>query len=333
MRFIQVAGGTCSALAGLIGQARSRGDRQSQGQKILDQRTIAVFVNPASTNAADADIEAGLALLREAGFAVSQESVDDPAKLADAIRDHPAGIVMVGGGDGTTACAAGALAGSGRILAILPLGNACDFARSLGIPRDPVDACRVVAEGRVHAVDVARVNGHTYLNMASLGLSVDVARRMSGDFKRRWGVFGYPKLLWDAARAARSFHVSIDCDGETLERRVIQIGIGNGFHYGGGMTVADDARLDDGLLHVHAIHPLPWWQLLFLFPYLWAGRFREPERVVAMTGARVKVTTPNQRTINADGEMATHTPATFEVDHGALKVCIPAEGPIPGLGA
>ncbi len=308
-----------------------RRDLHPRERNILDQKHIAVFVNPASTNA-QADLDAGFALLREAGFSLSMETVDDPANLADAIREHPAEIVMVGGGDGTTSCAAGVLANTDRVLAVLPLGNACDFARSLGIPRDPLEACRVVVEGRIHAVDVARVNGHTYLNMASLGLSVDVARRMSGEFKRRWGVFGYPKLLWDAARAARSFHVTIDCDGNTVERRVIQIGVGNGYHYGGGMTVADDARLDDGLLHVHAIHPLPWWQLLLLFPYLWAGRVREPERVIAMTGAKVKVTTHHERTVNADGEMANKTPATFEVDPGALKVCIPAEGPIPGLG-
>lgn len=297
----------------------------------MDARRIAVFVNPASTNAGT-DLEAGLDLLRTAGFSVSLESIDDPAGLADAIARHPAEIVMVGGGDGTTACAAGVLAGTQRVLAVLPLGNACDFARSLAIPRDPLEACRVVTQGRIHAVDVARVNGHTYINMASLGLSVDVARRMRGTFKQRWGVLGYPKLLWDAARAARSFHVTIDCDGQQVRRRVIQVGIGNGYHYGGGMTVADDARLDDGLLHVHAIHPLPWWQLLLLFPYVWSGRLREPETVVALKGAHVAVTTRHRHRVNADGELVSHTPARFEVMPGALRVCVPAEGPIPGLG-
>ena len=305
--------------------------RRKRGTGVAD-KSIAVFVNHASTNAG-ADLEAGLALLREAGYSVALEAIDDPAGLAAAIADHPAEVIMIGGGDGTTACAAGALAGTDRPLAVLPLGNACDFARSLAIPRDPLEACRIVTQGRIHAVDVARVNGRSYLNMASLGLSVDVARRMSGDFKRRWGVLGYPKLLWDAARAARSFRVTLACDDRRVSHRVIQIGVGNGFHYGGGMTVADDARLDDGLLHVHAIHPLPWWQLLFLFPYVWTGRLRKPERVIALTGTRVEVTTHNTRTVNADGEMATHTPATFEVMPRALRVFVPAEGEVPGLQA
>ena len=298
----------------------------------MSGKSIAVFVNPSSTNAG-ADLEAGLDLLREAGFAVALETIGDPAGLAQAIAEHPAGIVMIGGGDGTTACAAGALAGTERTLAVLPLGNACDFARSLGIPREPLEACRTVTQGRIHAVDVARVNGRSYLNMASLGLSVDVARRMSGEFKRRWGVLGYPKLLWDAARAARSLHVDIDCDGEHVRRRVIQIGVGSGYHYGSGMTVADDARLDDGLLHVHAIHPLPWWLLLLLFPYLWAGHLRGLERVVALQGQRVVVTTSSRRTVNADGELASHTPATFTIEPRALRVFVPAEGAIPGLRA
>lgn len=300
----------------------------------MTSQRIAVCINAGSTNA-DADVDAGLSLLEDAGHRLTRETFDDPGELEAAIRRGAAeaDIVMVGGGDGTMAMAAGVLAGTGTPLAVLPLGNACDFARSLGLPRDPVEACRTVVEGRRHAVDVASVNGRTFLNMASMGLSVDIARRMTAEVKRRWGVLGYPRLLWDAARAARAFRVDIDCDGHTERRRVIQVGVGNGFHYGGGMTVAEDARIDDGLLHVHAIRPVPWWQLLLLFPYVWAGRFREPEPIVAMTGRRIVLTTRRPRTVNADGEMACRTPAVFEVRPRALEVFVPRDRTIPGLNA
>lgn len=299
----------------------------------MERQRIAVCVNGASTNAG-ADLEEGFALLREAGFEVEVETLDDPSELVACLKRLAEGadILMVGGGDGTTAAAAEAALKAGRPLAVLPLGNSCDFARSLAIPRDPVEACRLVVEGRRHAVDVATVNGRTFLNMASMGLSVEVARRMTKQIKKRWGVLGYPRLLWDAVHAARAFAVEIDCDGRIERRRVIQLGIGNGYHYGGGMTVDAEARLDDGLLHVHAIRPVPWWQLLLLFPFVWFGRFREPEPIVALTGRRIAVRTSRPRHVNADGELATETPAVFEVAPRALEVFVPAEGPIPGLG-
>lgn len=305
----------------------------SPEDRMAGQR-IAVCINGSSTRA-DADLDAGLALLEGAGWRVTCETFDDPGALEAAIRRAAAkaDVVMVGGGDSTMALAAGVVAGTGVPLAVLPLGNACDFARSLGIPRDPVEACRTAAEGRRHAVDVGSVNGRTFLNMASLGLSVEIARRMTKEVKRRWGVLGYSRLLWDAARAACAFQVEIDCDGRRERRRVIQVGVGNGFHYGGGMTVAEDARVDDGLLHVHAIRPVPWWQLLLLFPYVSVGRFREPEPIVAMTGRRIVVATRRPRTVNADGEMTCRKPAVFEVRPRALEVLVPRDRTIPGLSA
>jgi diacylglycerol kinase family enzyme len=45
------------------------------------------------------------------------------------------------------------------------------------------------------------------------------------------------------------------------------------------------------------------------------------------------VRTRHRHRINANGELASHTPARFEVMPGALRVCVPAAGPIPGLGA
>ena len=114
-------------------------------------------------------------------------------------------LVIIGGGDGTLNAAADALIETGLPLGILPLGTANDLARTLGIPADLVAAGQVIAAGRTHRIDLGRVNGKHFFNVASLGLSVQVARELDADLKRRWGVLGYAFIVWRAIRGRRPF--------------------------------------------------------------------------------------------------------------------------------
>ena len=95
--------------------------------------------------------------------------------------------VIVGGGDGTLHAAAPALIETGLTLGILPLGTANDLARTLGIDQDPVAAARTIADGYAREVDLGEVNGHPYWNVASVGLSVELAGELTAETKRRWG--------------------------------------------------------------------------------------------------------------------------------------------------
>ena len=77
---------------------------------------------------------------------------------------------MVGGGDGTVSSVVDALAGTGVTLGLLPLGTANDLARTLEVPLDLAAACATVANGKVVDIDVGRIGGTAFLNVASLGL-------------------------------------------------------------------------------------------------------------------------------------------------------------------
>jgi diacylglycerol kinase (ATP) len=62
-----------------------------------------------------------------------------------------------------------------RPFAVPPLGTANDFARTIGLPTDPLEAADVALNGRDHRIDVGLVNDHPYLNVASVGIASNVA--------------------------------------------------------------------------------------------------------------------------------------------------------------
>ena len=137
-------------------------------------REVLVCVNRSSGAAARSEREAEeiRAALANAGIEGRVELLDGAAIADQAKKAAEAGaeLIVVGGGDGTISAAAGALAGSGTSLGILPLGTLNHFARDLGIPMKLDEAAKVIAAGHARRVDVAEVNGRTFINNSAIGL-------------------------------------------------------------------------------------------------------------------------------------------------------------------
>jgi diacylglycerol kinase family enzyme len=141
----------------------------------------------------------------------------EPATLADALRaEVEAGTprVLVAGGDGTLATAAGALAGSPTELAIVPAGTLNHFARDHEIPTDPAEAATLGATGQTIAVDIARVNDRVFLNTSSVGSYVIFVRMR----ERLEPYLGYRLASLVAGLRllgrVRPFSVHVEVDGE-----------------------------------------------------------------------------------------------------------------------
>lgn len=272
----------------------------------------------------ESDLEQVLRRFAERGLAVEQIQPDGPDELAAEIRRRASTFdcIVLGGGDGTLRGAAAALVESGLPLGILPLGTANDLAHSLGIPDDPVAAVDVIADAVTHRVDLGRVNGHYFFNAAHIGLGAKVTSRVSQDRKRRWGVLGYARSILEAWRDVRPFMAEIACDGEIHYLRSIQVTVGNGRFFGGGMTVHDEAAIDDQLLDVYSIHPQSIWHVAALLPALRTGRHETLGEVANFRGQRIVIRTRRPKSITADGEFISQTPAVFEVVPAALPIYV-----------
>jgi diacylglycerol kinase (ATP) len=262
--------------------------------------------------------------LKQAGFDIIEESGPREA-ITETIRKHREHVelVIVAGGDGSLNAAAAGLMETKLPLGIIPLGTANDLARTLEIPLTLADACQVIAAGKTKPIDLGQANDQYFFNVASIGLAVDITKALDKQTKRVWGRFAYAKTAFNTMLRARTFWAEIKSGTSVTQVRSLQIAVGNGRYYGGGMPIARDAAIDDQRLDLYSLECRRWWRLLWLAPWIWLGYHGEVHDVRALADTEFAIRTRRPLPVNADGEIVTHTPVQFRVLPKALTVFVP----------
>ncbi|MEP9354251.1 lipid kinase [Xanthobacter sp. KR7-65] len=290
------------------------------------RRRALLMVNPrARQGTASLDVVRDLLAT---GLDLIERPLPPSGELSQLLRDeaHTVDLAIIGGGDGTLNAAASGLFDTQLPLGVLPLGTANDFARTLSIPTDLSAAARLILDGSPRPIDLGDVNGHPFLNVSSVGFSADLARELTQDAKRRFGVLGYGIVAARLLMQSRLFTAFIEHDGTVEKVKTLQVSVGNGRHYGGGMTVEASATAEDGRLDFYSLEVDHWWRLLALLPSLRAGTQGQWDDVRAFRTTEVHVRTTRPRPVNTDGELVTYTPAVFRVRPGAIRVIAPPAG-------
>lgn len=290
----------------------------------------ALIVN-ARSRAGEKAFEKASDLLSSLDVAVGASyALNDPARLTEAVREavsYGHDPIILGGGDGSVSSTVDFLAHHHATLGLLPLGTANDFARTLGIPPDLEGACGTIARGKVVDVDLGLAGENYYVNVASVGLGVEVTRSLSPRLKKRIGPLAYPVAAIKAFFRHQPFSARLAFpDGGHEPRsygRLLQVAVGNGRFYGGGMVVAPGSGIDDRSLDVYAIRLGRKRDLLGIARYLRSGDFVKSEGVDLFRTPRVKIETEPELPINVDGELVAHTPESFSVAPNALRVLVP----------
>ena len=286
---------------------------------------MSVLVNTRSTRC-PAEIEPLLEPLATS-HDVSVVRVDQPQDFGRLIEaaSRSSDVIVIGSGDGTLARSGHALIESGCSIGVLPFGNANDLARGLGMPLDLVTACRALSDAQPRAVDVGIVNGHCFFNAAVIGLGAKVSAAMEASTKKRWKRFSQVPNFLAALLGRRSFSLEVQTDAWTSQVRSIHFTVANGRTIGGGVTVDEEAWLDDGEFDVSSVRPQSLSELLRLAPAMMTGRRRHHPRVDFMRRASLRVETKRKMEIATDGDIVTETPAEFECRPGAVRFLVPRE--------
>jgi diacylglycerol kinase (ATP) len=305
--------------------------------------------------------EVAAARLRAAGIRVDELAGKDADDLRDQIRHAlcgPLDALVVVGGDGMVHLGVGQVVGSGVPLGIVAAGSGNDIARALGLPLRQAEAgADVVLRGLTGLGEPAGKSAGVSRGMSEHRRVIDLIRCTPGDRAggpdERWfaGVLGAgfdalvnerangwtrprgrPKYVAAMLRELPVFHprrYSIVLDGQQVGTAAMLVAVANAASYGGGMRVAPQARLDDGLLDVMVVEPMSRARFLSIFPRVYAGTHVRDPRVNVRRGRWVTLDAPGI-VAYADGERIGPLPLTCDVVPGALVVLAPRAAETPG---
>lgn len=165
-------------------------------------------------------------------------------------------LVLVCGGDGTVAACAGALAGTGVPMAVVPGGTGNLLARNLGIPLDVEEALAVASTGTDRAIDVLESGERRFVVMAGLGFDAAMIAGTDERLKAKLGWVAYLGGFVRALTGRRRSRLSIVVDSQPpVTRKAIGVLIGNVGQLQAGITLLPDALPDDGLLDLIVLVP------------------------------------------------------------------------------
>jgi YegS/Rv2252/BmrU family lipid kinase len=291
----------------------------------VSTRPVCLIANPsAGGGRTERMLPAVEAALRGHGIAFRVErthSIEHARELARSTVEAGE-IAAAMGGDGLMGAVAGELRHTEGVLAVLPGGRGNDFARKLGVGGDPVAACDVLADGREQRIDVADVDGRAYLGIASSGLDSDCGD-IANATRLKLGRYVYVYAVLRAVRAWRPARWEVVIDGEPRSFVGYSVAVANSGVFGGGMFLAPEARLDDGLLDVVMIRDQPKRAYLAGLPKVFTGAHVRDPAVEMLQAREVAFHADRPFNVQADGDPIADLPATVRVQPGALRVMAP----------
>jgi len=287
-----------------------------------------LVVNAMSRRGADAFDEVREKLIAAGIDLIGAHAIHEPdemdATVKAAIAKAP--MVIVGGGDGSLSSNVDLFIGEDTVFAVIPLGTANSFARTLGIPQDVDSAIAVIAAGTRKRIDLGCIDGDFFVNAAAIGLSPLIAETVPHKLKRYLGMLGY--LIW-ALRCAfkfRPFRMTVEHEDGRIEKTwATEARIANGTHHG-GVELVESQALDSGEIVIQAVTGTSVWGLAWSwFATVLKLRARHGT-TCEYRGRRMILKTRPRLNISIDGEIAAKTPVTVSVARGAIEVAAPTEG-------
>jgi diacylglycerol kinase (ATP) len=246
-----------------------------------------------------------------------------PKKARRALNEG-AGRVVVWGGDGMVQRCAGALAGSGVPVGIIPAGTANLLAANLGLPLDLEGAVRVALGEHTRTIDLGKIGDEHFAVMAGLGFDADLIADADKGAKARLGRLAYFRAGAKAVRGTPT-GVRVEVDGtEWFRGRASCVLIGNVGRITGGIPAFDDAEPDDGQLDVGVATPDGPVQWARTLGRIAVGRSEHSPFVQVTRGRKIDVRLATPLLYELDGgERDAVTRLKVKAVPGALTVCTP----------
>lgn len=254
---------------------------------------------------------------------------DDIRSIAREVAESGERIVIAAGGDGTISAVAAELAGTDKILGVLPIGTLNHFAKDLRIPLDLEAAVRTISDGEIATVDVGEVNGRIFINNSSLGIYPRIVSRREAQ-QEHLARGKWPAFFWATIQALRRFpflDLRIAFEGRQIFRRTAFLFVGNNEYETAGFNLGSRACVNAGRLGLYLTHRTGRFGLFRLAFHALFGRVDQAKDFDVFCVAEARIETRKRRLLVAlDGEIQRmETPLHYRIRPGALRVLVPKE--------
>ena len=309
------------------------------------KRKFAVVVNPKSAHSAAGrrwqEIEVMLAdRLEDYRLFFTKAQGDATGLTRRALHDGFDTVVAVGGDGTINEVVNGFFENNGlsvnpdASLGIIPMGTGGDFVRTAGISKKVERAVEILTAGMTASVDVGKCTFRGYgeemeerffLNIADIGLGGETVDRVNRSSKRFGGFLSFLFGSLMALIQYRNKRVCFSVDGGDATEEVLNsLIVANGQYFGGGMWIAPEASIDDGLFDVVILGNYNLFGSLLKFPRIYRGSHLKLSGVRSFTAKKIEVTSSERVLLDVDGEQPGMAPVTFEILSGALNLVVPA---------
>ena len=260
----------------------------------------------------------------EVRYTTPEDHGDGLARQAAAER---ADLVIAAGGDGTLHAVANGLVGTKSALGIIATGTMNNIARSLHISEDIAQACDIIAHGETCQIDVGRINGTIFLEVAGIGL--EAALFPAAEEFKSAGLLTTIKGIWNGFSTLWRFRPSrfrATFDGRRSRSfRAIQVSVCNTPYYGARLQFAPNAVMDDGFLDVLIYRNFSKLEYIRHAIAISRGQRALEPKLRRRKIKSLSIATDTPLEIHADGNPLGYTPATIVIEPAALHVRIPKQ--------
>lgn len=238
--------------------------------------------------------------------------------------------IIAAGGDGTLNEVINGIASPHPIrgvrMGIVPLGTANDFARSMKLPARVENNIDILRAKQTVLVDLVRVTGKRmryFINVSAGGFSGAVDEKLTPQIKSTWGPLAYLRSAAAALPKLRAYHATIIFDDvERWEGELYNIVIANGKFVAGGLPIAPDASVRDGLLDVLLVPKRPAREMALLTAQMLLGKHLSSNVIPFRRTRKISVKSRPRMWFNVDGEPFGDDPAVFQILPRALEFVI-----------
>jgi diacylglycerol kinase (ATP) len=238
--------------------------------------------------------------------------------------------IIAAGGDGTLNEVINGIAPPHPIrrvrMGIVPLGTANDFARSMKLPARVENNIDILRAKQTVLVDLVRVTGKRtryFINVSAGGFSGAVDEKLTPQIKSTWGPLAYLRSAAAALPKLRAYHATVIFDDvERWEGELYNIVIANGQFVAGGLPIAPDASVRDGLLDVLLVPKRPAREMALLTAQMLLGKHLSSDAIPFRRTRKISVKSRPRMWFNVDGEPFGDDPAVFQILPRALEFVI-----------